>query len=788
MDKQHLKPLPLLRVFLFGLIGLVALDGNSQPGMEGDPTEGLNIQTQISFNNAVANTDLHYDFNAVNWYYIAFTKPISGNGTLFINGESIGEIAWDSQTYDHFVLNIGASYLVSYDGYFSGTIDEIRVTNKIKDATELKDHFDADQPFAVEDQTAFIWKFDEGSGNQFFNANNDLTGNLYGDPTWVEGKYGKAIKYDGIDDRGRVNVDLVEYNVTYEFWVKFDGGTSESSQTIIQPYGSTTSIDLKIQQTVTEQEPPAPEDVIFSLPVLESPKETEVIIPVTVQEFIDILTVQQTISWDPAVLQFVDVQDFGLNDMDENSFNLFEPGKLTWVWTPDDLLPVTVDDESVIFNIVFNVIGQQGSSTRIEFEDDPTGREVSDGEDNVLSVVYNDGSLMILDEIQIAGYIKTQKGEALSQVDVILAGADEQSATTDEFGWYSFHVIPGLEYTISPVFDGAAADAGVSTLDLVIMQWHILGMKYLMSDYDLIASDVNESGSLTSMDVAQTRSVILHLDESFGDRNAIEFINHAYTGVPDIFDYQNFLAITPATAQNDLNFTVVKLGDAGRSWSVNQSGDRKQGLEELEIIIEPGQVAGNTINIPLKAVDFQEMIGLQFTLEWDPQVYQFERLVDQELHFDANLDMVNSGKLTVLWSSENLSGVSLGDQSVLSGIEFTQLLDTDPQITITSGVTRALAFDADLETKGVKARSNILDNVRRKVLTVYPNPASNVLYVNGTSLNSEYWIVTATGSIIKSGSFLGAKEINIEDLKKGVYVLQLQDEQQGRVNKKFVKQ
>jgi hypothetical protein len=205
-------------------------------------------------------------------------------------------------------------------------------------------------------------------------------------------------------------------------------------------------------------------------------------------------------------------------------------------------------------------------------------------------------------------------------------------------------------------------------------------------------------------------------------------------------------------------------------------------------MLEPELVAGGKVNMPLKAVDFQEMIGLQFTLEWDPDVYQFEGLADQELHFDANLDMVNSGKLTVLWSSEDLAGVSLEDQSMLSNIEFTQLSDADPKINITSGVTPALAFNADLETKGVKVRSNLFDKVQSRDLNVYPNPASNVLYVHGTNVNSEYWIVSTTGSIVKSGSFLGAKEINIEGLKKGVYVLQLQDNQLGRVNRKFVKQ
>jgi hypothetical protein len=45
------------------------------------------------------------------------------------------------------------------------------------------------------------WKFDEGSGNTAVDSSgNDNTGTLQNGPVWVDGKYGKSLSFDGIDD------------------------------------------------------------------------------------------------------------------------------------------------------------------------------------------------------------------------------------------------------------------------------------------------------------------------------------------------------------------------------------------------------------------------------------------------------------------------------------------------------------------------------------------------------------------------------------------------------------
>lgn len=967
--------------------------GYTQPGQAFEPLDGsTSIETLIDFNNSNQDPCLKYTFNDSDWYYIAFTKTISDDGMLFVNGEPVGDINWDDLSYDHFVLNFGASYFLSYTGYFSGSIDEIRISNEIKSQSEIKAHFDSDQSFFTEPNTAIIWKFDEGSGTQFTNEGGDKTGSLYGNPAWIDGKFGKAVQYDGVDDRGRITVDLVEYGVTYEFWVKFDGEIRETSQTVIQPYGSTSSIELQIQQTAIEPEPPVnevivagltdvpvsctsiflkagikieidldattisgpyealvspsthlDEGVVYQIPdngvrtilgldkgnynvqiysisdkesytysedipvfggpfplefeivakdstvecvgdvgsitignisgdpdttfviqlldernvILETyersvdeltdgftigeanteklvagryyvkviqnqndcagveatseivtihqgsclPPESEVIfsmaettalsgqevsIPVSVEGFENILTMQYTIEWDPAVLQFVQVQDFNLKDLDENSFNLFEPGKLTCSWTPADLQAVEVNDQTEIFNIVFEVICMEGATSLLQFSDDPTAREVADGESNILTVVYSNGSVTVLDEVQLVGYIQTQKGEALANVELLLSGGKDETALTDEYGRYSFSVTPGLDYTITTNYHGRVLpDAGVTTLDLVVMQWHILGMKFLMSNYDLIASDVNNSGSLTTLDVAQTRAVILHIDDTFEGRDAIEFVSYDYTGNPDKFNYPNTISITPNESLSDLNFTVVKLGDASRSWAVNQSSGRNQDLERLEFRLEKGISSKKHLDLALKANDFNNIIGLQFTLEWDPGAIRIVGLKDDHLSFDTNLNMIEQGKMSIVWSSDKKNGLTLDGEDILSSFEFETISKADPRLSINSAITPALAYNSDLTSFRISSTS-LNNDLHHTQISLYPNPAHEVLRIKGDLPGqSHYSILDATGKVLGKGLLGG--QIEVGQLKRGVYLLRIERDDNQIINKKFLK-
>ena len=84
-----------------------------------------------------------------------------------------------------------------------------------------------------------IWLFDEGKGDEV----KDFTGNgndgkLMNGPKWVDGKFSKALSFDGQDDYVEINnsVNLVDPDFTIGFWVN-PGDTQKMYADIISNHG-----------------------------------------------------------------------------------------------------------------------------------------------------------------------------------------------------------------------------------------------------------------------------------------------------------------------------------------------------------------------------------------------------------------------------------------------------------------------------------------------------------------------------------------------------------------------
>lgn len=457
--------------------------------------------------------------------------------------------------------------------------------------------------------------------------------------------------------------------------------------------------------------------------------------------------------------------------------------------------------------VLFAIDPSTGGLTFITAPDWEVPADANADNDYVVDVTVTDGAGLIdvqsitvtvtdVDDapgvaVVLGGYILTQKSEVLAGVDVELTGAMNLSTTTDEFGWYSFDVISNRAYQITPLFD-TDSDDGVTTLDIAIMYWHILERtNYIMSKYDLIASDVNGTKDLSSLDVSETRAVILHQNDKFRDRNAVEFINKDYTGTTDVFDYKNYLDITPTQSHLDLNFTAVKLGDSGKNWDANTNGARTQHPDEIEIVLEEEHISGNKVNVPLKSQNFTNMIGLQFTLEWDTDVYQFENLSKQNIELVANMDLVDKGLLTVTWNSKDRDGLTLDENTILSKIEFIKRNEIgDPNIKISSAITPALAFNSKLETISVSSKLSMNSELFQHELSIYPNPTSDYIYIeNGArSTIKNYLIMNTIGSQVQAGELDLGKKISIGKLTPGVYILKLIDLEGKFYSSEFVKQ
>lgn len=100
---------------------------------------------------------------------------------------------------------------------------------------------------------------------------------------------------------------------------------------------------------------------------------------VTISGFSQVTSAQFTLAWDPAVLRYVGVGDYGLRGLAAGSFGtpLTGSGKLTFAWYDPGGVGVTLADGTVLFTASFEVIGQAGSFSALALAGSPTVQQVS---------------------------------------------------------------------------------------------------------------------------------------------------------------------------------------------------------------------------------------------------------------------------------------------------------------------------------------------------------------------------------------------------------------------------
>jgi uncharacterized delta-60 repeat protein len=168
--------------------------------------------------------------------------------------------------------------------------------------------------------------------------------------------------------------------------------------------------------------------------------------------------------------------------------------------------------------------------------------------------------------IAIGGSINTWLGESMPNVEMGLLGPVSGNAITDTDGTYSFTNLPSGNYEVLPMFNTNPLN-GVSTLDIIMISRHILGVEELPTAEQILAADVNNSESVTILDMIAIRKLILGIDSSFPGNTSWRFYPSAYQ-FPD--ESNPWLTNFPQTAvlpninvpgSMDINFTGIKVGD-----------------------------------------------------------------------------------------------------------------------------------------------------------------------------------------------------------------------------------
>jgi hypothetical protein len=118
-------------------------------------------------------------------------------------------------------------------------------------------------------------------------------------------------------------------------------------------------------------------EVLLSADSVSGLPGTEVIVPVRVKGFDNVITCQGTIAFDPGVVALVGVEQYGLTGMGAANFGTTrkDNGELLFSWDDAALKGRSLAGNAVLFALRFKVTGGYGTSSRIRFVDAPTPLE-----------------------------------------------------------------------------------------------------------------------------------------------------------------------------------------------------------------------------------------------------------------------------------------------------------------------------------------------------------------------------------------------------------------------------
>ena len=328
---------------------------------------------------------------------------------------------------------------------------------------------------------------------------------------------------------------------------------------------------------------------------------------------------------------------------------------------------------------------------------------------------------------RLLGNIYTEEHINIEQVMVRATGSTvSDSIVTDEDGLYDFDVPMDEIVRIAPRKDIDHTN-GVSTMDLIKLQKHIVGMELLPTAYRMIAADVNADGFINAIDLLQVRSLILGEIDRFEENTSWRFVraDHEFPAEePQKDDYPETFDIDLDQPEMKMDFIGVKIGDMDLDNDPKRSARSAEPLviEIEDRLLQPGEV----VEVPLRIESDKDLRGFQYTLEANAKAISLLSLEHGVVsdRFTGRSKM-NKGVLTTAWSTE--TSQSFGGSVIYTLIvEAQQAVMLSEALSVSSKVTPALAYFEEKVPRDVALKfvDGMSSDVHTALYQNEPNPFS----------------------------------------------------------------
>jgi hypothetical protein len=382
----------------------------------------------------------------------------------------------------------------------------------------------------------------------------------------------------------------------------------------------------------------------------------------------------------------------------------------------------------------------------------------------------------------IFGSVRTEIGDMLESARVSLNKS--QVDLTSVEGKYAFGNTPmynAYEITSSKNDDYLN---GVSTLDLVLIQKHVLGIEALNSPYKIIAADINSDTKISALDLVELRKLILGVYTELPNNDSWRFVDAAQTfaDATDPFPFTEALSLTLDGPAVDQDFIAAKIGDVSGNAIANSliaAGTRSAGTLNLEVA-NAELISGNEVSVAVSAKNFANISALQFTM--DVKGLQLVSVESGSINVTAdNFAQLDANTITTAWY--NASAITTSDVLFTMTFKASANVQLSEALAINSKVTAAAAYTGNSEKLDVDVAFNGVASAEFALFQNEPNPFDNVTTISfqlaeaGAATLTVFDVTGKTVSILRGDYAKGLNSINVTkaDLKAtGVLYYQLE--------------
>ena len=411
-----------------------------------------------------------------------------------------------------------------------------------------------------------------------------------------------------------------------------------------------------------------------------------VCVDVTVDGFDELIGMQYSMNWDPAILQFEDViPTENLRNLNKSDFGTPDnpnigPGRLTvsWTYLDPNNLGESIPDGTSIFQVCFRVVGDCEQSTDFEFNDNPTRVEAFNAlNDTVTIPVTFEPGLVETGECEPEGLqVGVDCGDPVSLNDevCVVFRANADLADVDEIRYLMEWNPNILEFSeIRDLNNGLIPGLNQDDFDQTNIRNGILGLDW-RANSPAFAADFSAGDQLY---------VICFNVVGLGGDSPVR-INTASDRVTLINSARN-LGVFPSNCAVE----------------VNQPESVRIGIGENR------GTPGDIVCLDVTVGNFVDVLSLQFPLGWEPSDMEFTNVQNVNPLFDIsdiNTSFATSGGIQFDWNG-NGTPQTLPEGAVLFTMCF-RVTGTPPGELGVQENCSEISMVGILEAEAITAESN----------------------------------------------------------------------------------